>query len=258
MRVLSASGDRTLREWNAVTGDELRRFEGHADLVFACSYSPDEAFVLSGSADKTLREWHRVTGRERRRFTGHSDQVFSCAYSPDGSRVLSGSVDRTLREWDRESGKEVRRFPGNEEVVAACGYSSDGARIFSSSGEWDALTGDQRARFNDAAICAYSPDGTRILCLEGGSASEMEAATRKELRRFEAHFGPMFRGVYSRDGACVVLTSGQTLGVWSCATGECLDTVCASTTFICVSTSPGTIAAGDALGNVWVLDCDWI
>jgi hypothetical protein len=103
-RILSASDDRTLREWDRETGQELRRFEGHWGPVTACAYAPDGARILSASYDNTLREWDRETGHELRRFQGHSEGVTACAYAPDGARILSASADGTVREWDRETG----------------------------------------------------------------------------------------------------------------------------------------------------------
>jgi WD40 repeat protein len=53
--VLSASEDRTVREWERESGRELRRFEGHTGAVTSCAYSPDGARVLSASDDGTVK-----------------------------------------------------------------------------------------------------------------------------------------------------------------------------------------------------------
>jgi WD40 repeat protein len=64
--VLTRSGDKTARLWDAATGQELRAVKGREDAVF-------------------------------------SDAVISVAFSPDGKLVLTGSEDKTARLWDAES-----------------------------------------------------------------------------------------------------------------------------------------------------------
>ena len=39
----SGSGDNTVRLWDAATGRELARLEGHSDSVFSVAWSPDGA-----------------------------------------------------------------------------------------------------------------------------------------------------------------------------------------------------------------------
>ncbi len=83
--------DKTLKLWDAASGQLIRTFEGHADQVRSVAFSPDGTRVLSGSSDKTLKLWDAASGQLIRTFEGHSDRVTSVAFSPDGTRVLSGS-----------------------------------------------------------------------------------------------------------------------------------------------------------------------
>lgn len=232
-RVLSGSDDRTLREWDASTGQELRRFEGHSGWVGACTDSPDGMRVLSAANDGTVREWDARTGLELRRFEGHSDRVSACAYSPGGTWMLSVSDDRTLREWDANTGQELRRFEGHSGWVRALTYSPDGTRVLSVSDdgtvrEWDASAGQELRRFerHSGGVRAYSPDGTRVLgASSDGTLRERDARTGEELRRFEGH---------SRVRACAYslgrphfapASADSTLKLWSTRTGRCLHTV---------------------------------
>ena len=56
-RIVSASGDKTIRIWDAATGECLRTLEGHADVVRSASFSPDGSRIVSASDDKTVRIW---------------------------------------------------------------------------------------------------------------------------------------------------------------------------------------------------------
>ena len=56
-RIASGSQDRTIRLWDASTGEELHTLKGHTSLVLSVSFSPDGTRIASGSRDKTIRLW---------------------------------------------------------------------------------------------------------------------------------------------------------------------------------------------------------
>ena len=61
--VLSASGDKTLRIWDAASGAMVRELTGHTDVVRGCAaWSSDGRWVLSAASDGTLRTWDAATG----------------------------------------------------------------------------------------------------------------------------------------------------------------------------------------------------
>jgi WD40 repeat protein len=56
-RILSGSGDQSLRVWDAKTGETLAvLLAGHGD-VLAASFSPDGRQIVSGHSDATVRVW---------------------------------------------------------------------------------------------------------------------------------------------------------------------------------------------------------
>jgi WD40 repeat protein len=50
-------GDCTVRVWNAKTGQELRRYEGHGGCVGCVAFFPDGQRIVSASYDGTARIW---------------------------------------------------------------------------------------------------------------------------------------------------------------------------------------------------------
>ena len=142
--VASASDDKTVRLWDAKTGEERQKLTGHDGGVNAVAFSPDGQTVASASDDKTVRLWDAKTGEERQKLTGHDDGVTAVAFSPDGQTVASASWDKTVRLWDAKT--EEKQKAGTIELTAC---SPDGQTVAS-------------APF-DIFKLAFTPDGQ---CLE--------------------------------------------------------------------------------------------
>ena len=73
-----------VRVWDAQTGKEVCRFEGHEHIPQRVIVSPDGRRALSGSSDGRVFLWDVLTGREVRRFELGRVGVQSLAFSPDG------------------------------------------------------------------------------------------------------------------------------------------------------------------------------
>jgi WD40 repeat protein len=43
--------------WDAKTGQEIAKLQGHENKVYAAQFSPDGQRIVSASADKTARVW---------------------------------------------------------------------------------------------------------------------------------------------------------------------------------------------------------
>ena len=105
-RLASASADRTIRLWNADTGQPIGQpLTGHTDTVLHVAFSPDGHRLASASADTTVRLWNADTGQPigDPLLTGTGGAI-SVAFSPDGQRLVSGSDDYNLRLWPAVAG----------------------------------------------------------------------------------------------------------------------------------------------------------
>src|SRR5688572_9451793 len=99
-RIVTGSGDRTAKVWDAATGKELLTLRGHSAAIESLSFSPDGQRIVTGSSDQMSMVWDSAKGRELRTLHGHNAQIWSVAFSPDGQRIVTGSGDRTARVWE--------------------------------------------------------------------------------------------------------------------------------------------------------------
>ena len=148
-RIVSGSGDLTVRIWDADSGAELAILRGHEDTVWNVSFSPDGRRIASGSCDHTARIWDADRGAELAILRGHEGAVWNVSFSPDGRRIASGSSDQTVRIWDADSGAELTVLRGHDLDVYSVSFSPDGQRIASGPGAgtqtisvWDTETGE--------------------------------------------------------------------------------------------------------------------
>ena len=55
--------DKTVRVWDAETGQSLLTLEGHEKAVESVAYSPNGQHIASGSEDQTVRVWDAACAR---------------------------------------------------------------------------------------------------------------------------------------------------------------------------------------------------
>ena len=99
-RIVSGSLDKTVRVWDADTGQPVGPPITGPDRVTSVAFSPDGKRIASGTDDNTVQLWNIESGQPvGPPLTGHTGAVNSVAFSPDGQRIVSGSADHTLRLW---------------------------------------------------------------------------------------------------------------------------------------------------------------
>jgi serine/threonine protein kinase len=170
--VLTGSQDKTVRLWNAATGESIGPLLAHQGPVKAVAFSPDGRIVLTGRDDNTARLWDATTGKPIGPPLAHQDAVRAVAFSPDDKTLLTGSSDKTARLWDAANGMPIGAALVHQGEVSAAAFSPNGKLVLTGSDDrtarvWDAASGapigPPLAHKGAVRAVAFTRDGTAVL-----------------------------------------------------------------------------------------------
>lgn len=165
--IATGNDDKTIRLWNAASGEFIGALRGHNDRILMLAFSPDGRQLASASRDRTVKLWEAKGGRLIRSFEGHTDSVFSVAFSPDGRQLASGGADQTIKLWEVATGSLLRTLQGHTHYVLSLSFNPNGRTLVSGSSDkttrvWSVESGKLLASllaFNDTNWIAYTPEG---------------------------------------------------------------------------------------------------
>jgi WD40 repeat protein len=209
-KILTCSGDKTARIWDADSGRQLAVLRPHDSPVLQAHFSPDGRRVLTGTQGRTARLWDAATGALLAQWEPRAPapgkrypQIasFNVSFNPDNRPVIitCGSYpDCFAQIRDVETGKELVTLKGHRYPVESVVYSPDGKQIVTASLDekacvWEADTGKllHTLKGHTCGVVAarFSPDGQRILTLgdglehhysDGSHGSGMTAESRED------------------------------------------------------------------------------
>ncbi|KAK6525825.1 hypothetical protein TWF281_010868 [Arthrobotrys megalospora] len=220
----SASGDHTIKIWNAATGALLQTLEGHTGWVQGLAFSTGD-LLASASDDETIGIWNTGAGVLSRKLGGHAGWVVAVAFSADGV-LASASHDNTVKVWDPAAGVLLRTLEGHTDTVRAVAFSTDGVLASASTDKtikiWDPASGVllRTLEGHASGVCAvaFSPDNLLASASADKTIKLWDVASGALRQTLEGHLGKVNAVAFSTDGM-LASAGDRTVRTWNVASG---------------------------------------
>jgi len=234
-RLVSASRDNTVRVWDAATGNELLKLEGHAPRAYSGIYFVSFGAAGTRVASATGREiklWESSTGNELRTIAGRFDCV---AFSADGRLLASGGyrevgekLEPVVKVWNAETGEELFTWDWDVKYFNSIAVSPGGDRLVCSASYnavklWDLRVGKEiLTKAANVWDVAFSPDGKWIASNVEDNVELWDAETCQTQKSFKGGGAPVF----TPDGKrLAVALHDETTKLWDVNSGNELLTI---------------------------------
>ena len=258
---------RTVRLWDADSGQLKAVLEGHKNLISSMSFAPDGATLASGSWDSTVRLWNVASGEVVAVLEGYNEPVHSVSYSPNGAIIASGSWDNTIRLWDVASGQLKAVLEGHKESISSMSFAPDGATLASGSYDdtirlWDVASGQLKAVLEGhkewISSMSFAPDGATLASGSWDNTIRLWDVDSGQMQNTLGLPGLVYSVSYTPDGASLIVVSGYgRVQLWDADSGQMQGTLPGHTVWVySVAFSPdgATLASGHISGELWLWD----
>ena len=178
--------------WDVRTGQRVRRFPGHRDVLYAAVASGDGKLLATAGYDRIVILWDLRDGKKLREFKGHNGPIYDLAFSFDGRVLASASADSTVKIWKVDSGERLDTLSQPLKAQNSVDISPDG-RFVIAGGEdnrirlWRLLS-IEKPRINPLILARFAheksiervrftADGQQVVSLAGDRKLKIWNAT---------------------------------------------------------------------------------
>jgi WD40 repeat protein len=114
---------------DAATGQLVRSFGGHRDLLYDAELSPDELTLATAGYDRSIKLWNVGDGALLRSIDVHNGAIFDLAWHPTGQLFASASADETAKLWRATDGVRLDTLKEPLAEVFAVAFTPDGRHV---------------------------------------------------------------------------------------------------------------------------------
>lgn len=229
-RYLVTAEGLSARLLDLATGETLRVFSGHTDMINPVVFSPDGKSILTGSIDGTARLWDVASGQMLQILSGESPEFYNVTFSPDGKTIATvGGLNGRI--WDADTGQLLHTLSGHDGELFGVAFSPDGTQLLTGSFDqtarlWDVVTGEEIRVFSGHAgsieEVAFSPDGKYIATASDDQTARIwDVETGEVVRELIGHQGIVGTIDFSTDGHFAITGAlDKTVRLWDVNTGQ--------------------------------------
>ncbi|PTB53835.1 hypothetical protein M431DRAFT_495786 [Trichoderma harzianum CBS 226.95] len=220
-KIITTSGDRTVRLWDSTTGkclsmgtdhrifawiplmvpqdiptapfDHIMSSRGLFGFPRSIEFSADSSTILSstdGWEAVSIKLWNAANGDCQLLSDEFTDSILSIAFSPDGKTVTSTSRDGIMRYWDTTTQKPLGSFGGGTYSISSSIYTADGTQL--------------------------------VLACDDGMVRLFHPSTRNCKEMNEAHDSPVMIVTMSVSGSKLASNAKSKVKIWDADTGTCI------------------------------------
>jgi len=131
--IITAGLDKKLKLTEIDTGDEIREFKGHTDLVNSINLNPAGDRIITAGWDGTVRVWDFMSGLQVLKIKAHQGGVYNAKFDSSGKYIVSGGDDFLVKEWDASTGEMICELAGHQGGVGDVNITKDLKYIISGS-----------------------------------------------------------------------------------------------------------------------------
>ncbi|XP_054721583.1 actin-interacting protein 1-like [Uloborus diversus] len=150
-KLLSASGDKTCKVWDASTLEKLVEFSMGPDVMdqqVSCLWQGPHLLSVSLSGFINYLDMENPS-KPKRIIKGHNKSITALTISPDKSTIFTASHDAAVMHWDAAS--------GNHDRIKGIGHSNQVQNMFAQTDLIHTISLDDTFKSIDAVELQYQP-----------------------------------------------------------------------------------------------------
>jgi WD40 repeat protein len=117
--IASGAADKTIRFWDASTGNCISTIQAHSGWVCALRFSPCSRLLASGSVDSSVKIWSTKDGVLLGTLRKHTNPVLDLSFAQNGNILISGGEDWKARVWQVGTWECICELSGHQHEVTA-------------------------------------------------------------------------------------------------------------------------------------------